>query len=89
MTTATDPKTYRISKDRTSISCLICGSRSHNLGDIQNLFCGRCGMFHSFIPHAVIRRIERLELELKLAYDGHMMDGYRPEVFMLRGDKAE
>ena len=37
-------KTYAIKKDH--IECLICGSKSYNINDKKNLYCGKCKKFH-------------------------------------------
>jgi hypothetical protein len=38
--------TYKIAPDHRSITCLICGSVSHNRGDVLALYCARCAVFH-------------------------------------------
>lgn len=37
---------YELDPDGRWIKCLTCGSVSYNPGDIENLYCGKCGCFH-------------------------------------------
>lgn len=50
-TTCTVP-TYRLyhqrrgDEDLGSIRCLVCGLTSYNPSDVENLYCGKCHLFH-------------------------------------------
>lgn len=39
--------TYRIDPAGPSITCLACGMTSHHPGDVENLYCGNCHVFHA------------------------------------------
>jgi len=40
------PKTYELVKDGRAIACRICGLTSHHPGDVENLYCGNCHVYH-------------------------------------------
>lgn len=38
--------THRVSNDKSSILCLLCGMWSWHPEDVSNLYCGKCHKFH-------------------------------------------
>jgi hypothetical protein len=41
-----EARTYRISADGKSITCLRCGLTSWHPEDVRQVFCGNCHIFH-------------------------------------------
>ena len=39
-------KTYTLSPDGRSITCLLCNETSYLQADVENLYCSRCRVFH-------------------------------------------
>ncbi len=44
----TSMKTYTISNDGRSITCLICNMTSYHPEDVNHKYCGNCHMYHEF-----------------------------------------
>ena len=44
------PPTCMVTGDGQAILCLRCGAWSHNAGDVANLYCARCKVFHRDLP---------------------------------------
>jgi hypothetical protein len=42
-----EARTYRISADGKSITCLRCGLTSWHPEDVRQVFCGNCHIFHA------------------------------------------
>jgi hypothetical protein len=41
-----DLPSYVLADDGSSITCLVCGTTSYNVNDVEKKYCGRCHRFH-------------------------------------------
>lgn len=46
MSEKADERTYIVSDDGKTITCLRCGKISHNANDVREHYCGHCHIFH-------------------------------------------
>lgn len=45
---STDGYKYGIQAGQLYIQCLTCNKKSFSMGDIHNLYCGHCHLFHDY-----------------------------------------
>jgi ribosomal protein L37E len=58
--------TYSIAADGLSITCHLCGRKSSYSRDVQERFCGCCGIFHGEDSERILRAKLRAMLKSRL-----------------------
>jgi hypothetical protein len=54
---ARSERLYAVARDRSSITCLVCGFVSHDPQHVQAKFCPQCQVFHEDL--VLMRRLEQ------------------------------